>query len=490
MKSLIKTTVVALAATLCFGQFAMAQAAEKDLKFVRGFPTKETAQMLHDELDYQRAVQVYLRHIPAMSMYGFRRGIDEDLSGKPAQPQKVALWENLLDAKTLLLTGNTEVLYSMTYLNLKEDGPTVIEAPPGVLGILDDMWMRYVTDVGLGGADKGKGGKYLILPPDYKGDVPKGYYAERSTTYGVWVALRGFVVDGKTEKSAANLRTMKIYPLSKKDDPPAMDFVNATGKRVNTLMTEDYGYFEELAKLINEEYEKSITAQEYGMLASIGIIKGKPFKPDARMKKILERAASTGVAMAKTLFLANRDPHQFIYPGRQWRTGWIGGDYTYMVGNYLYQDAQIYFNWMATGNTPAMVKKVVGKGSQYLVASSDADGDPLDGGQLYKLTIGANVPAKQFWSLIAYDIDSRSLLIRDDIPAGKDFPSISSYRQLKKNSDGSVDLYLGPKAPEGYEKNFIRTVPGKGYFVIYRLYGALEPYFDQSWKLNDLVKLK
>jgi hypothetical protein len=278
--------------------------------------------------------------------------------------------------------------------------------------------------------------------------------------------------------------------LSKKDDPPAMDFVNATGKRVNTLMTEDYGYFEELAKLINEEYEKSITAQEYGMLASIGIIKGKPFEPDARMKKILERAASTGVAMAKTLFLANRDPNQFIYPGRQWRTGWIGGDYTYMVGNYLYQDAQIYFNWMATGNTPAMVKKVVGKGSQYLIASSDADGDYLDGGQLYKLTIGANVPAKQFWSLIAYDIDSRSLLIRDDIPAGKDFPSISSYRKLKKNSDGSVDLYLGPKAPKGYESNFIRTVPGKGYFVIYRLYGALKPYFDQSWKLNDLIKVK
>ena len=154
MKCLIKTTAVALAATLCFGQLAMAQAAEKDLKFVNGFPTKQTAQMLHDELDYQRAVQVYLRHIPAMSMYGFRRGIDEDLSGKAAQPQKVALWENLLDAKTLLLTGNTEVLYSMTYLNLKEDGPTVIEAPPGVLGILDDMWMRYVTDVGLGGVDK------------------------------------------------------------------------------------------------------------------------------------------------------------------------------------------------------------------------------------------------------------------------------------------------------------------------------------------------
>ena len=461
-----------------------------DLKFVNGFPTPETAQKLYDELDYQRAVQVYLRHMAAMSMYAARRSVDDDLPGKTQQPQKVAVWENLLDAKTLMLTGNSEVVYAFTFLDLHRDGPTVIDAPPGLLGILDDMWCRYIEDIGAAGPDKGKGGKYLVLPPDYKGDVPDGYFTCRSTTYGVWVVLRGFLVDGKPDQAVAGYKAMKIYPLAKKDDPPPLDLVNASGKVVNQLMREDSGYFDDLAALVAEEYDQAVGAEDYGMLASIGIVKGKPFKPDERTKKILARAAGMGAAMAKTILYANRDPKDRIYKDRHWMSGWIGGDYTFMVGNYRYLDARSLFYYYATGNTPAMVKEVVGAGSQYLWAARDADGDYLDGGMLYKLTVPPKVPAEKFWSLIVYDSETRSMLVRDDISAGSDFPSINSYKNLKKNDDGSVDVYLGPKAPDGYESNFIRTVPGKGYSVIYRLYAPLKPYFDHSWKLNDLDKVK
>lgn len=194
--------------------------------------------------------------------------------------------------------------------------------------------------------------------------------------------------------------------------------------------------------------------------------------------------------MAKTILYANPDPDIRIYPYRHWLKGWIGGSYDFTVDNNRYLDARTLFYYFATGNTPSMVQAAVGVGSQYLWAAQDSDWDYFDGGQLYKFTIPSNVPTKLFCSLIVYDVDTRSILQRGDVPPGQDSPSLNSYKDLKINSDGSVDLYLGPKVPQGYESNLIRTVPGKGFTLIFRLYAPLEPYFDQSWKLNDLEKIK
>ena len=456
-------------------------------EFVNGFPTKETTRKVYDELDYQRAVQAYLTHIPAMSMFGARRGIAEDLEGAADFPQRVALWADKLDAKTPLLTGNTEVVYSWTYVDLHEHGPTVIEVPPGVLAFVDDMWMRYVTDMGFPGPDAGKGGNYLLLPPDFDGPVPDGYFVSRSTSYNNWILLRGFLVDGKSDEAVANLRKMRIYSLDERDAPPEMEFINASGKRVNTLMREDFGFFEDLAALIETEYDAVVDPETLGTLASIGIVKGQPFDPDPRMRKILTRAAATARAMARTLVWDNRDEGKLFYEDRQWFKPWIGGDYSFLVdGKYRYLDARALFFWFATGNTPAMVQENVGSGSQYLALANDANGDYLDGSKLYRLHLEPNVPAENFWSLIVYDPDTRSLLIRDDVPAGSDFPSLNSYADLRTNDDGSVDLFMGPEAPEGYESNFIRTVPGKGFFLLFRLYSPTREYFEQSWKLNDV----
>ena len=354
----------------------------KEYRFVNGFPTEETTNKVYDELDYQRAVQVYLRHIPAMSMYGAKRGIMEDLEGKSDYPQRVGIWADKLDAKTPLLTGNTEVVYSWTYVDLSQ-GPQVIEVPPGVLAFIDDMWMRYVTDMGFPGPDQGKGGKYLILPPDHEGDVPEGYFVSQSTSYFNWVLLRGFLVDGKPDAAVASLEKMRIYNLEQADNPPAMEYINASGKRVNTLMREDIGFYYDLADLINSEYEKALDPEAYGMLASIGIVKGQPFKPDERMKKILTRAAKTARAMSITLMWDNRDNNKYFYKGKQWTKPWIGGTYDFMVdGKYRYLDARSLFYWFATGNTPAMVQQHVGSGSQYLACAKDANGNYFDGNKL------------------------------------------------------------------------------------------------------------
>ena len=457
-----------------------------EYQFINGFPTAETTQKVYDQLDFQRAVQVYLRHIPAMSMYGAYSGILNELEGSSAFPQRVALWEDKLDAKTPLLTGNTEVVYSWTYIDLR-DGPVVIEVPPGVLAFVDDMWMRYVTDMGFPGPDKGKGGKYLILPPDYNGNIPEGYFVSTSTSYLNWVLLRGFLVDGKPDQSVASLKKMRIYSLDEMASPPEMEYINASGLPVNTLMREDIGFYEDLAALINHEFSGALDPEEFGMLASIGIIKGEPFAPDDRMKRILQKAAETARATAITLMWDNRDENKYFYKDKQWTKPWIGGTYDFMVhGKYRYLDARTLFYWFATGNTPAMVQKNIGSGSQYLACANDSNGDYFDGSKLYKLRIDADVPVENFWSLIMYDVDSRSMLIREDIQAGKDFPSVNSYADLKKNVDGSIDIYLGPEAPEGYENNFIQTVPGKGFFFLFRLYSPTQAYFDQSWQLNDV----
>jgi len=448
------------------------------LELFDGFPDVETVQKAYDFLLFQRGVDVFLDEMRAASMVALRNG-HRELG--VTEGHQVALFEDLMDSKALWLTPNSETVYASTFLDLNENGPMVIESPPNVLGILDDMWMRYVGDIGNAGPDKGKGGAFVILPPGFDGQVPDGYHAFHSKTYGVWFLLRGFLVDGKTGPAVASFKKhLKIYPLSEAGNPPAMEFKNVSGKFHNTIHANDVAFFHELDSLIQEEHADAISPEVRGRLAMLGIINGLPFDPDDRMRNTLEEAARVGAVIARSVSFASRDKETYIYPDdHTWFNPFVIGNHEFMAeGGWLNLDARVQFMYNAIGITPAMAIAMPGIGSQYAAACRDADGNYLDGGKTYQLTLPANIPAKDFWSIVLYDSQTRSMLQTD-----QQFPSLNSQRgSVEQNTDGSFDIYFGPETPAGQESNWIQTIPGKAFWLLFRLYGPLEPWFDKTWR--------
>ena len=450
-----------------------------EFEFKNGYPTDDTAQRLRDLQTFNRATEVYLTQVMRVSETAWREGMRAFGSVKP---QQVVIWEDLADPKTLLLTSNAETVYALTHLALQSDGPTVVEAPPNMLGFLMDGLQRYLTDIGPMGKDQGKGGKYLVLPPGFSGDVPEGYFAVQSPTYSVNLSLRGFQVNGKTDQAVGLMKQIKVYPLAKVLAPPPMEFMNGSGHDIDTVFPDNFRYFELLAMLVDEEPAELFDPLERSMMQSIGIEKGKPFQPDARMKALLSEAARLGGAMARShayTFKFGR-----FYPDRNWQGVPTGISYTFIENGMPQVDTRNWLYYMAIGNSPAIMAKNVGVGSQYLWTYRDAAGDYLDGAKNYRLHILPNIPAKAFWSVVVYDTLSRS-----ELQNGQSFPAVSVYTNPVINADGSIDIYFGPQEPK--EKgNWIRTVPGKGWFPFFRFYGPTEAFYDQTWKLDDIAAVR
>ncbi len=462
------------------------------LNFVDGVPTAETTQRLYDNLDYIRGVEVFLNFIPASSMEGLRIGAMETIGGGAMSSNQALIFDHVMDSNSLYLTGNTDTVYCMMFLDLEKDGPTVIEVPPGTgPGTVDDAFFRFVIDMGAPGPDAGKGGKYLILPPGYKGPIPKDkrnggeYYVAQSTSYVNWVPLRGFLKDGKPDAAAKMFRDgVKVYSLAKKDNPPKMEFISASGSTFNTVHANNIEFYEELDHVIQKEPIDFLDPELRGLAASIGIVKGKKFAPDARMTRILTDAVAVGNATARAISFRDRDSRVLIYPKSAWQSLSLATDYRWIdkdAPGTRNLDARTKFFYGYTVNTPKMMEKIVGGGSQYGVAFTDSAGQPFDGTKNYKINVPANVPANRFWSVVLYDPQTRSQL-----QTSQPFPSKNNTRdKLITNADGSVDIYFGAKAPTGKEANWIASVPGKGFFVIFRLYGPLEPWYDRSWRLGE-----
>jgi hypothetical protein len=359
----------------------------------------------------------------------------------------------------------------------------VIETPPNVLGIIDDHWFKYVGDFGNAGPDKGKGGKYLLLSPGYEGEVPEGYFVLRSPTYGNLMFFRGFLENGSTKTAVANSKKyFKVYSLADAKNPPPMKFINVSGREFNTIHANDFHFYEEIDAIVQYEPNEALNAETLGLLASIGIEKGKEFAPDARMKKILTEAVAVGNATARALTFRPRIDGVYYFPDRKWFTSFPGGSYEFLTQPGVRNlDARVLFHYYATGITPAMALKMVGIGSQYAAATTDSEGKPLDGSKTYKIHLPPNIPARNFWSFVVYDNQTRSMLQTD-----QQFPSISSLKQgVVINPDSSVDVWFGPEAPEGHEANWVQTVPGKGWNVLLRLYGPEQAWFDKTWKPGD-----
>jgi hypothetical protein len=451
-------------------------------EFRNSYPSEDASKRLRDALAFNRAVEAYLVQIPGVSWYRTWKGLAAAGTGAPNQ---LVIWETLMDAATLLLTGNCETVYGLCAIDLKRDGPVVVEAPAMMLGGFSDLWQRQVLDVGPTGADKGKGGKFLVLPPDHTGAVLDGYFAGKSSTYGVIFGVRGFQQDGGTDHAVALMKSARIYPLAQAAAPPAMTFVDGSHQPIDTLFSDNGEYFDDLATLIEREPADVIPSHERFQLAAIGIEKGKPFAPDAARRALLDEAARFASAIARTNSFASEDEARLVYPDRVWEWAFVGGSATWDSQGYVNTDRRAGFAYIAVGMSPAMVEKHVGAGSQYLTTPRDASGAFLDGAKAYRLHIPANIPVKNFWSVVAYDADTRSILRN-----GQPFPSISTYTGPQANADGSIDVYFGPAAPTGREKNWIQTTPGKGWFTLFRFYGPLEPFFDKTWKPDDIVEVK
>lgn len=427
------------------------------IEFSDGRPDKETAAKIYDHLDYLRAVEVFLNWMPACSIEAMRMGHVESGVTKPNQ---VGITEKLMDSNPLFLTGNTDTVYASTIFDLERDGPTVVEIPPGCgPGTVNDAFFRFVVDMGAPGPDRGKGGKYLILPPESHGlpiefpddnsmvsvtagGVTDDYYVVQSPSYTNWLILRGFLVDGKPDAAVKMFKEgLKIYPLKDVANPPAMEFSNLSGVALNTIHANNEKFYEELNHVIQKEPSSLVDMELLGLAAAIGMEKGKPFEPDDRMKAILKDAAAVGNATARVICFDARDPEILYYKDSQWKTAFIGGDHEWLrnggVGG-RNLDARTLFFYFATVNTPAMAAKIVGAGSQYAWAERDSEGRFLEGDKNYKLNIPKDVPAKNFWSVVVYDPQTRSQL-----QTGQPFPSRNNKKsQFVKNDDGSVDIYF------------------------------------------------
>jgi hypothetical protein len=485
-----------------------------ELSFYDGIPSKETLDKVYNNLDFIRGVDVFLNFIPANSVEALRIGMK---SMGVDQANEVLIFDDLLDSTSLFLTGNTDTVYACAVLDLERDGVTVVEIPAGAgPGTINDAFFRFVVDMGAPGPDAQQGGTYVILPPDYQGDLKptknsmqdRGSDTRVSVTIGgkeqkVWVAqsrsysnimiLRGFLKDGSPDHGSNMWRTgLKIYPLARASNQDAMKFVNGSGKYFNTVHANDYSFYEELWHVLQKEPIAFIDAELRGQAAAIGLQKGKSFAPDARLESILKDAVTVANATARSIAFKSRDKNAYLFAGRQWYTGFIGGDYQWLIdggkgGRNM--DARTLFFYLATVNTPAMALQIPGVGSNYAITTSDTNGEILYGEKTYKITLPANAPAKEFWSIVAYDPQTRSEL---QVPGGSAYPSKNNKRdKLIYNKDESVTLYFGPKPPEGKPlANWTETTPNKAWFGMLRLYGPLQPWFDKTWVPGDFEEIK
>ncbi|EED31122.1 conserved hypothetical protein [gamma proteobacterium NOR5-3] len=455
------------------------------LKFdLEAFPTEETTKKIYDELDLQRATQAYMDFYPALSVYAIVKSQIRDFKFKTSSDIAVAAGPGWLPSEPFL-TGNNSTVYAIASLDLKVDGPTVVDIPPGMYGTANDGLFKFMVDFGFVGPDKGEGGKYLFVPPGYEGAIPDGYFAVNSPSYRIWVMMRGFGEVGLGEQAVDWFRqNLKVYPLA--TGPRQANYFNATGMGINPLPAEDGSVFQMLNEIVQYEPTEMFGAEQLGRLATLGIAKGKRFSPDARMQGILDQGAKQGVAMSRAIVYASRDPDIKYWSNRHWEKMFLHNT-TFERNGVNDIDARTLWHYQAIVVSPNLLSTTPGQGTAYLTAFRDNKGEYLDGGEVYKLNVPANPPVARFWAVTAYDATTRGLLDA----GGNTNNSIGSANKPVENADGSVDIYFGPtKAPKGKEKNWVRTNGEKGFFVVFRFYGPEKGYIDKTWVLGDFERVK
>jgi hypothetical protein len=487
------------------------------LEFKDGTPSKDTLSKVYDNLDFAHAFDAFVNTMQGVNSAAIHKGFLD----AGVKDNEILIFSELMDAKSLFLTANADTVYWLGVIDLSK-GPMVLEAPPKALGTIDDMWWRWVTDFGAPGPDRGEGGKYLILPPGYDGPVPEGgFYVSRARTTRVLLLGRSFMEKDDPKPTVDQIkRATKLYPyesggqgtsiaeflsgktkLARLTPPPSLVFHEGSGLAMNTIPPGDFSFYETLNELVQQEPATALDAELMGPLAAIGIVKGKPFKPDARMKKILVEAAALGNATSRSLLLNPRDPDWYYYPGSAWMNFLFlsGSEFETPIPmitregvkpfpptGYRTLDARSAFFYGVTGITPAMAMRLPGVGSQYLFAMLDSKKEHFDGAKTYKVTLPKGIPEANFWSFTLYDNQTRSMLDtpqRHPRAGSQSFPSPAA----EASPDGSTTVYFGPTQPNGVKRgNWIQTIPGKGWFTILRLYSPLEPFFAKTWRPSEI----
>ncbi len=494
------------------------------LEFPLGVPTDATAKQLEEEMLYINGVNAYNNTIQGASLWALRKGF----ASVGVNDNDFIVGPQMMDGKALFLTANMDTYYFWGFIDLK-DGPVVVETPPNVLGIFDDLWFRWVSDFGLAGADRGKGGKYLIVPAGYEGALPEGgYYIRHSRTNLVTVLGRLFLVDNSTENSEALVKNnLKVYPyvpgghgtsiasylngeapLTGLAEPKKMKFVDISGLDMNTLPPANYNHYEFINELVQAEPASALDPEIAGQLAAIGIVKGKEFSPNKIDKEILEKSVAVANAYSRTAATGSLPNNKFRYyeDSSSWWNPLFDGGYTFVTpppeigkdGSIKpYESdgarkiaARTSFFYVATGITPAMVMRLTKIGSQYIVGNLDSEGNTLDGGNTYKLNLPKGIPHARFWSTTVYDNQTRSMIQTDQRyprAGSQSYPSASA----EENKDGSITLYFGPEKPEGVaDGNYVKTIPKRGWFQILRFYSPTQGFFDKSWRPGEVEIVK
>jgi len=432
---------------------------------------------------YQRGIEAITWAMPAVSMLSMRHA-NFGLGGG----YNTVYWlSHPPTPKLEAITPNNQTPYSVVHLSTK-DGPVVLDVPPAsertaIFGSATDVWQVPVADIGPAGLDQGRGGRYLFLPPGYDGEVPDGFLTVRMDLYQIYVALRCIPLgDASFSEAAEYSKKVKAYPLSQADAPPAGKYIDMSGKHVPTLPVYDLSYFEHIAELLNEEPLLERDKVMGGMLASIGIEKRKRFDPQGKVRQALIQAATDGRSYLEYMFETPSFSTETHWPDRQWlgvRQPSEEG-FVFDEGEYLLLDPRgSLFHWAT------FVPRHLGKATAYVMVLRDEDGDLLSGKGNYRLTVPADVPVRDFWSLIAYSKETKAFIYNDADKVG-----LSSYdlASLQVNDNGSVDIYFGEAAPTGQESNWIPTA-GDDFFTIFRFYGPEEAVFDKSWMLPDVEKI-
>ncbi|MTH62414.1 DUF1214 domain-containing protein [Paracoccus litorisediminis] len=456
----------------------------QDYRFNGGYPTPEMAQKVFDEADLNRAVRAYRFFYPTVSSAAIFR----EMMRLGVEPNKVFGYMDT-QPRHVGFTLNSDTPYGGMLLDLKA-GPLVIEIPPGpLLGAGLDIHQRWIMDMGLPGPDAGKGGKHLLLPPGYSGDIPEGYHVARATSYLVMAGMRALPEAGDVAGAIARLETIKVRPLNPSPDwvePRWIDMTPMAQDQTPTSFERDLEYWKVLHEVVTSEPALEDSRAFFGDLAALGIVNGMPFAPDERISRILVEAAKMGSAQMRVESLADRRPDRLVWPDRQWQWAAL----RFENGSFDtpdYRDSYASEKWFyqAIATSPAMFRRDPATGSLYWLGLRDEAGEYLDGGKTYRLRVPLPVPNRLFWSVTVYDAETRSQIQTEQAKA-----ALRSLFELTDLSGDHVDLLFGPEAPKGQQDRWIRTLPGKGWFVYFRIYGPEPPAFDGSWKPGDFAVIE
>jgi len=456
-----------------------------DVRFENGFPTADSAEAASGDVALRRAVEAYRFFYPTVSLEGIFAGT----RGAGAKDNESAL---LFIARPhhVGFTLNSDTPYSGGILDLRKSGPLVIDVPAGPLvGLVDDHHHRWITDLGLPGRDGGKGGKYLVTPPGWTGEVPEGYLAAACDTWTAFCALRVLPLGGDVDTAKKLLSTVRFYPLSQADAPPSYVFTDYSDQPIDCTCLDwedNLEYWRVLHRVVDSEPAIEELRPMLGTLAEVGIEAGQPFPTDPAVLDVLTRAARQGRDEMLVSAFASRRPDRMAWPDRTWE--WAG--LRFENGTFEREgslDVEAKDRWFAQAivTSPAMFRRAEGQGSLYWLGLRDDTGAYLDGGRAYRLTVPLPVPAGLFWSVTAYDAQTRSEVAADQGQAALR----SLFDNLDADGATQVDLYFGPTEPSDptARKHWIQTVPGRGWFVYFRIYGPGKPAFDGSWKPADIT---